>query len=138
MSSILEFSSSSINCSAVCCSSSPVLYFFCLLAASLSLAIALCLSRSARILQFKQKNYTAIESIADVQWGQEILAKGSNILVWNKACRVSNYSGGPEGWHFPVTTENQWSILFLTCHQENSALFSLNAHTEMLEQNGKI
>ena len=46
-------------------------------------------------------------------------ARGSNVPVGDEACRVSHWSGGPEGWHFPVFTENQWSIIVLICHQES-------------------
>ena len=35
--------------------------------------------------------------------------------------RVSHWSGGPEDWHFPVVTKNQWSILFLTFHKVSVA-----------------
>ena len=52
---------------------------------------------------------------------------GSNVPVRNKASQVSHWNG-PKSWHFPVITEHQWLILFLTCHQENSAFFSRFSH----------
>ena len=36
-------------------------------------------------------------------------------------CLVSQWSGGPEVWHFPIVTENKWSLVYFTCRQENSA-----------------
>ena len=75
---------------------------------------------------FKKKKILSLMSQTDVQWGQENP---------HPRAQRSHWSGGPEGWHFPVPTENQWSILFLACHQENSAGFSRFCHG-MPKQNG--
>ena len=44
----------------------------------------------------------------------KIPTQGSTVPVGNEACRVSHWNGGPEGWDFPIDTEHQWSIFFLT------------------------
>ena len=75
-----------------------------------------------------------LESITDVYEDWKFPTRGSNVRVGNEACRVSHWSlvshwnSGSEGRRFPVVTEKQSSILFLTCHQENGALFSLFSH----------
>ena len=69
-----------------------------------------------------------LESIIAVQWGRKIPTRGSNVPAENEACRVCHWSAGPEGWHFPVVTENQWWILFLECHHANSIFFSRCTH----------
>ena len=60
----------------------------------------------------------------------------SKVPVGKEAYLIYHLSGGSEGWDFPVITENQWSILFLTCHEENSALFCYS-HIKIPEQNDK-
>ena len=47
---------------------------------------------------------------------RKIPTRGPKAQVGNKACRVSHWNVGPEGWDFSGTTEHKWSILFLIYH----------------------
>ena len=52
---------------------------------------------------------------------------------------VSHRNGGPESWDFPVDTEHQWSILFLTQHHRIVLrMFPLCLNMEVSEVNERV
>ena len=68
--------------------------------------------------KFQTKFTRKIESIIGVQSGQEnpSLKVHRSCGKWGLPCFPLN--GGPEGWDFPVDPGQQWSILFLTYHNQ--------------------
>ena len=67
-------------------------------------------------MRVSERNHGQIESIIDVQWRQGNPNLWSTVQGGNEAYRVFHWNGGPEVHDFPVDTEHQWSLLFLTYH----------------------